>query len=118
VVLMVINWIWTDDAIQVGTFGFAALVTYITGALFFASRREAIRRGPPPHRAVREGVPSASLSAALIGLSAACILFGVAWSKFLIYFGAGVLLLSAGRMALELRAERETHRSTDPGAKK
>ena len=35
VVLMAINWIWTGDAIQVGSFGFAALVIYMSGLLLW-----------------------------------------------------------------------------------
>ena len=41
-----------------------------------------------------------------IGLSIGCALFGIAWAKFLVYFGVGLLVLSVGRLVLELRAER------------
>ena len=57
-----------------------------------------------------EPVPTASFSAVLVGLSITCMLFGLAWSSFLIFFGGGLLLISLGRMALELRAERESER--------
>ena len=55
-------------------------------------------------------MPEASLAAVLVGLSVACILFGIVWAGFLIYFGAGVLVLSLGRLVLELRAEHESRR--------
>jgi hypothetical protein len=109
-VLMVINLIWTGDAIQVGTFGFAVLAIWGFAVALFVLRRESIRRGPPPATMDPEAIPDASFSALLIGLSVACILFGVVWSTFLVYFGAGMLLLSLGRMGLELRAERDTRR--------
>jgi hypothetical protein len=111
VVLLAINWIWTDDAIQVASFGLAALAVYAGGGLLAITRREALRRGPPPPTPDPEALPEASLAAVLVGLSIACILFGIVWSGFLIDFGAGVLVLSIGRLALELRAERESVRS-------
>jgi hypothetical protein len=108
IVLLAINWIWTGDAIQVGTFAYAALAVYTGGLLLSLARREALRRGPPPPAPELDPEPDASLAAVLIGLSIACVLFGVVWSKFFIYFGAGLLVLSLGRLAIELRAERET----------
>jgi hypothetical protein len=109
-VLLAINWIWTDDAIQVSSFAFTVLAVYGAALLLWAAKREALRRGPPPPRGDPEPVPEASLSAVLIGLSVACILFGLAWAKFLVYFGAGVLALALGRLWLELRAERRSRR--------
>lgn len=111
VVLLAINWIWTGDAIQVGSFAFAALVIYVGGGLAVLAHREAVRPGPPEPRSDPEAVPSSSLAAAVAGLSVACILFGVVWSNFLVIFGAGTLVLSLGRLALELRAERATKRT-------
>jgi hypothetical protein len=111
VVLLAINWIWTGDAIQVGLFALAAVAVYAGGGLLALTRREALRRGPPPLTSDPEALPEASLAAVLAGLSVACILFGVVWAGFLVYFGGGVLLLSLGRLALELRSERESLRS-------
>ena len=115
VVFLVINWIWTGDSIQIATFGFAAFATYITGIAFIASRREAVRRGAPPPDPAARGVPTASLSAVGVGVSAAMILFGLAWAHFLIFFGGGLLLLSLGRLAVELRAELRTRRRLERG---
>jgi hypothetical protein len=108
VVLLAINWIWTGDAIQVGTFAYAALSVYTAGALLWLLRREALRPGPPEADRAPEAMPEASVGAVTTGLSVACILFGMAWAKFLVYFGAGMLVLSLGRVALELRSERAT----------
>ncbi len=55
-------------------------------------------------------MPSASLSAVLIGVAAGCALFGLAWAKFLLYFGVGLFVVAVGRLCLELRAERATRR--------
>jgi hypothetical protein len=57
---------------------------------------------------VLDSVPQASVAAAGIGVSLGCILFGIAWARFLVDFGIGVLVLSIGRLVLELRAERQS----------
>jgi hypothetical protein len=105
VVLLLGNLIWTQDAVQVGVFALAAGVVYAGAALLVASDREALRKGPPPAAVEPEVLPQASLAAVVVGLSIACIGFGLVWAGFLIYFGVGVLVLSVGRLVLELRAE-------------
>jgi hypothetical protein len=105
-VLLAINWIWTGDAVQVGTFGYAALSIYAGGLLLWLRSRVAIRPGPPSASEDPEAVPDASLAAVGAALSVACILFGLAWATFLVFFGGGLLVLSLGRLAVELRAER------------
>ena len=105
-VLLAINWIWTGDAVQVGTFAYAALAIYAGGLLLWLLSRSAIRRGPPVATGDPETVPDASVAAVVVALSIACILFGMAWAKFLVFFGAGLLVLSLGRLAVELRAQR------------
>lgn len=105
-VLLAINWIWTGDAIQVGTFAYAALSIYTGALLLWLFSRAAIRPGPPAPPDDPEAVPDASLATVSVALSIACILFGLAWASFLIFFGAGVLVLSLGRLAVELHAER------------
>jgi hypothetical protein len=50
------------------------------------------------------------VAAVAIGLSVGCALFGLAWSKFLLYFGIGTLVASLGRLAVELHSERTTRR--------
>ena len=46
------------------------------------------------------------MAAVGIGLSVGCALFGLAWSKFLLYFGVGTLVASLARLTIEVRAER------------
>lgn len=108
-VLGVINWIWTDDAIQVATFAcavFVALSVVVTLAL--RTRREALRPGPPRPPSEPEAVPLASLGSVLVAVSLAAIMFGLAFGVFLVYFGAGLLVASLGRVSVELRSERRS----------
>lgn len=104
-VFLIGNWIWTGDSVQIGLFAMAAGLIYTTAALLVAWNRQALRRGPPPTTADPEVVPQASVAAAVLGVGIACIGFGLVWSGFLIYFGAAVVVLSVGRLVLELRAE-------------
>jgi hypothetical protein len=107
VVLMTINWIWTGDAIQVGTFAFASAVVLGMGlALVLVSRGEAVTRGEPRLGAEPEAVPTASLGAVLAGISVASIMFGLAFGRFLVFFGIGLLLTSLGALTRELVTER------------
>lgn len=105
-ILFIGNWIWDDKPVNAATAAFAAMVIYIWAVVLWLRRREAIRRGPPEPQTEAEAVPDASAAAVLIALGAASILFGLVWAKFFVFFGAGVLVLALGRLALELRAER------------
>jgi hypothetical protein len=109
VILMVINWIWAGDAIQVGTFAAAVLAVFGGAAAFLAlAPRESLRRGAPPHVVGAEAVPRASAGALLFGLGVASIVFGLVFGTFPIFFGIGLVLAGLGRLAMELRAERES----------
>lgn len=108
-VLMAGNWVWTGDAIQVAAFGFSVLVIALAGVLLVARRRTAIRRGPPDPRPARvQTAPDISFAAVLAAIAVASILFGLTWAYFLVYFGGGLLLLSLGRLFLEVQSERES----------
>ena len=109
-VLAVGNWVWNDKAVGSGAASAAVLIIYGFGIAVWLARREALRRGPPEPSTEPESVPHASLAALGIGISAGCALFGLAWAKFLLYFGIGLFLVSLGRLALELRAERASRR--------
>ena len=110
-ILGVINWIWTGDAIQVGTFAFAVLAVWLGAALLIAlAGRVALRRGTQEPSAAPETVPQASLGAVVLALSVASILFGFVFGTFPIYFGAGLLIVSIGRLTIERRAELRTRR--------
>lgn len=102
------NWIWDAKTVNGLAATVAALIVYGFAVFLWLARRESIRRGPPEPRSKLEVVPLDSLAAVVIGLSIGCILFGLVWAKFLVYFGAGVLVLAVGRLVLELRAERRT----------
>jgi hypothetical protein len=112
-ILLTINWIWTDDAIQVGTFAFAVMVMLTIAAALTISRRDAARRGPPPPADAPQTVPAASLASVSAGVGAASIAFGAAFGRFLVYFGAGLLIASLGRIAVEARAERRSRVDED-----
>ncbi len=109
-VLAIGNAVWDSKPVN-GIEAFAAsLIIYVTALLFWLVRRDAIRRGPPPPETELEPVPQASTGAVFAGISLATLLFGLAWSKFFVYFGAGTLVLSLGRLVIELRSERMTNR--------
>jgi hypothetical protein len=109
VLLGAINWIWTGDAIQVGTFGFAALAILGLAAGLVRAAPEARRRGAPEPRLEPEPIPQMSLAAVIAGLALASIVLGLAFGHFAIYFGVGLLLVALGRLSVELRAQRRTH---------
>jgi len=104
------NWVWNQRPVSGAAATVAVVIVYVFGIALWLARRESIRPGPPEPRDEPEAVPQASLAAVLIGLSVGCALFGLAWAKFLMYFGAGMLLLALGRLAIELRSERATRR--------
>jgi hypothetical protein len=107
-VLAIGNWVWDGRPVNAGAASAAVAIVYVVGVALWASRREAIRRGPPEARPVLDAVPQASVAAAGIGVSLGCILFGIAWARFLVDFGIGLLVLSIGRLVLEMRAERRS----------
>jgi hypothetical protein len=104
-----INWIWEGRLIQFATTLTAVLIVYAGGVLLWLVRRESIRRGPPPPDTEVEPVPQASTGAVFTGLSAAAIVFGFAWSKFLVFGGVVTLVFSLGRVLVELYSEHENN---------
>jgi uncharacterized iron-regulated membrane protein len=109
-VLAIGNWVWNGKPVGSGAASVAVLIIYGFGVAVWLLRREAIRRGPPEARSEVEPVPQTSLVAVVMGLSVGCALFGLAWAKFLLYFGIAMFVLSLGRLVVELRAERATRR--------
>jgi hypothetical protein len=107
-VLAIGNWVWNARLVGGAAASAAVAIVYLFGVVLWTSRREAIRRGPPEARPALDSVPQASLAAAGVGVSLGCILFGIAWAKFLVDFGIGLLVLSIGRLVLEMRAERRS----------
>lgn len=106
--LLVINWVWTADRIQILMFAFAVIVLWAAVIGLWLSHRQAIRRGPPSLRTGPEAVPATSLAAFGVGASIGAMLFGVVFGKFLVFIGGGVLVLSAGRLLVEVRAQRKS----------
>jgi uncharacterized iron-regulated membrane protein len=109
-VLAVGNWVWNGKPVGSGAASAAVVIIYGFGVVVWLRHREAIRRGPPAVRDEVENVPQMSVAAVMLGLSAGCALFGLAWAKFLLYFGIAMFVLSLGRLVVELRAERATRR--------
>lgn len=105
------SWVWTGEAIEYGQLGFAVLLIALCAALLTLANRHAIRRGPPPAApSGPEQIPDVSFGAVGAALGLGAIALGLAFGHFLIYFGAGLLLLSLARVALELRAARNSVR--------
>ena len=113
--LMATNVIWTGDAIQAATFGFALLVNVasIVGLAVF-SRQRALRRGAPEYDGRPEAAPDISFGAALAAVGFAALVFGLAFGHFFIYLGAGLMVIGVARVGVELRSQRrslERHRT-------
>jgi ABC-type spermidine/putrescine transport system permease subunit II len=106
--LLGMNAIWTGDSLQVAMFGVATAVVYGTALGLWLAHRQALHRGPPTLREDPEAVPSISLAALALGLANAAMLFGVVFGQFLVFIGAGVWLLAAGRLVVEVRAQRRS----------
>jgi hypothetical protein len=107
------NWIWDDKPVNSGAATAAVVIIYAFGLGLWLRHREAIRRGPPEPRVETETVPQVSTGAVLAGLSVATILFGLPWARFLVYFGIGTLILSLGRLAIEVRYERASRQEAE-----
>ncbi len=115
-VLYLGNWIYEGAPTQLATSAGALGMIVIWGVVGALFGREALRRGPPRAARSAEGVSEVSFGAASAGFAVATIVFGLVWGHFLIYFGAGLLVLSLGRLVVELRSERATVREHQPPA--
>lgn len=109
-VLGAINWIWTDDAVQVATFGFAVLVVVGGGVAAAVAHRSALRPGPPTADRDPEALPEVSVGAVLAALGVGSIAFGLVFGNFFVYCGAAVVLGAAGRLSVEISAQRRSRR--------
>lgn len=111
-VLLALNWVWTGDAIQVASFGFtvATVVVWVVVLGLRRPRREAVRRGPPAAPKGPEAVTMASYGSVLLAVGAASIVFGFAFGHFPIYFGIGLVVIAAGVIVREQRAQRSAAR--------
>jgi uncharacterized iron-regulated membrane protein len=112
-VLMIINVIWAGSQIQAAMFGYALAVVYGTALALWIRHRDAVRRGPPRLESSPEAVPRSSLAAMTLGIAIGAMMFGVVFGKFLVFVGGGVWLLAAGRLVVEVRAERRSLRGDE-----
>lgn len=111
-VILALNWVWTGDAIQVASFAFTVLTVLGWAlALVLQRPREALRRGQPSPSDEPQTVSSASYGSMLLAVGAATIVFGLAFGQFLVFFGAGLMVVAAGVVARELHAERRARQS-------
>jgi hypothetical protein len=110
-VLTIGNAIWEGRWLQAGQFALATLTIFAFGALMIGlGGRSAVSRGAPPPRPDPEAVPWTSLGSVCAALSLALIMFGFVFGSSLIYLGAGFLAFALGRVALEVRAQRDSVR--------
>jgi peptidoglycan/LPS O-acetylase OafA/YrhL len=114
--LFLAHWLYAGEPTQIAITGASLGVIVLWGIAAGLAHRETIRRGPPPPRPSVQAIPDFSFAAASIGFSLASIGFGFVWGRFLTYFGAGLLVISLVRLAIELRSERRTLRANDPPA--
>ena len=108
--LWAINWIWTGDTLQVGTYGFAVGLILAWGALYVLGSRATARRGPPEPSAEAEAVPQSSLGALLLGCAVVAAGFGLVFGAFLVLMGAGLFVGAVALLGRELVAQRRALR--------
>jgi hypothetical protein len=112
-ILTIGNAIWQGRWLPASQFALATLIIFAFAvAVVVLSGRHALRKGPPVARPDPEALPEASAGAVAAALSLALLLFGFVFGSSLIYLGAGFLALSLGRLAIELRSQRSSVRSS------
>jgi Na+/H+-translocating membrane pyrophosphatase len=113
--LWVTNWIWEGRSVQYGQFGFAVAVIVLAALVLVLLNREAIKRGAPPRAGVErpQRIPDVSFGAVGVAIAIGSVVFGLTFGHFLVYFGCGLFVLSAARLAVELRAARRQRRGIE-----
>jgi chromate transport protein ChrA len=103
-ILFAIGVVWESQGrvIHAALTGFALVSIIVIVAALVAMDRRSLRRGPPELRREPEALPRISLAAAGIGVSIGVILYGLEFGHFLVFLGAGLLVLCAGRLGQEL----------------
>jgi amino acid transporter len=105
-------WIYSHSWLNATLITGAAVLTYLIALGFVIRHRrmpDASEARAHPELAVR-AVPDLSFGSALIGIAIATMVFGVEFGLFLVYIGAGLLLLGVVILAIEVRGERRALR--------
>jgi hypothetical protein len=106
-VLYALNVVWTGNGVNAAMEAFAVTAIVATALGFVALRgREALRRGEPPPSPEPRAVPTASFGAVLLAIGVATLAYGFAFGHFLVYFGAGTIVVALGVLAREAYAQR------------
>jgi hypothetical protein len=110
-ILFALNVVWTGNGVNAAMAGFAVAVTVATALWFIALRpREALRKGAPQPSSEPRTIPTASYAAVLFALGVAALVYGFAFGHFLVYFGAGLVIVSLGALAREEYLQRRVLR--------
>jgi MFS family permease len=117
--VLVMNFIWTDDPIQTYQFATAiGMVLALVVLLVSLSRGEALHRGEPELDRRPRAIPQTSFAAAGAGLAFGMFVFGFTFGSYGSFelgtgflkaptvMGFALLLLAIGRLVVEKRAER------------
>jgi hypothetical protein len=95
--LALVLWVWTSDDLPPAILGAAAVIAWALGV--YALLR-------PPARPRVHAAPDLSLSSALVALAIAMLTLGALVGPWLVYIGAGALLIGLIGVGRELLAER------------
>jgi hypothetical protein len=110
-VLYALNVVWTGQGLNAAICGFAVAATIGTAvALILLRPNEALKRGEPQPESKSEASPSASFGAVLLAVGVGSLVYGFAFGHFLVYFGAGLIVVSLGILAREQLAQRRALR--------
>jgi uncharacterized membrane protein YfcA len=100
------NAVWTGDSIQIGTFAAAVVATLLTAAVLIARSHQAAHRGEPTAPSRPEPVTHTSFGTVIAAVGVGTVLFGLVFGHFIVYFGAGLIAVGLGRLAVELHHQR------------
>jgi len=103
--------VWTGNGVNVALAGFAVAATLGVALALVALRPgEALRKGQPPPSPEPQAIATASFGAVLFAVGVAAFVFGFEFGHFLVYFGAGLMVVAIGVLARERNTERRALR--------
>lgn len=110
-VLYALIFVWTGKGLHAALAAAALVATFGTAFAFVALRpREALKKGEPPASEEPRAVASASYGAVLLGLGITALVYGLVFGQFLVYFGAGLIVVAIGVLTRENYAQRRALR--------